>query len=61
VAGGVAARSATDAPVLPISADPNAARQTRTDTGIAISRHKVAIVANRGCMITVSNRVGLDM
>ena len=57
IAGG-AARSATDASVLPTSADPSTARQTRTEAGIAISRHNVANAANRGCMITVSNWVG---
>jgi hypothetical protein len=46
------------APVLSIPAELNAAN-ARTEAGIATSRHNAAIAANRGFMITVSNRAGL--
>src|ERR1700677_4067082 len=47
------------APVLSIPAKPNAAIHARTKEGIATSRHKAAVAANRGFMITVSNWAGL--
>src|SRR6202030_1023893 len=46
------------APVLSIPAEPNAANAS-TEAGMATSRHNAAIAANRGFMITVSNRAGL--
>ena len=46
------------APVLSIPAEPIAANAS-TEAGMATSRHNAAIAANRGFMITVSNRAGL--